>query len=614
MNRRTARALLLVSLFGCSPAPSLGSARHEPRPDVESVSPTAGQTPQTFDPTVPAHFVPGWKFPAGGTPQTAEHGMVASSNKPAAEAGTEILKAGGNAVDAAVATGFALAVAYPEAGNIGGGGYMVIRLADGRVAALDYREMAPAAAFRDMYLDSTGRMTNASVQGRSAAGVPAAVAGLASALSKYGTMSLAQVMQPAIRMASEGIVVDSALARSVAGKATSLAAYAGAKIFLPGGKPIAYGSLFKQPELAETLRLVAEKGIDGFYKGRTADLIVAEMQRGCPGGIRARARASHNCGLITKADLAGYYPAWRTPVQTSYRGYHLITMAPSSSGGITLGETLNILEGFPSLPAFGSADYWHLVASAFQRAFIDRNELLGDPDFVSIPLARLTSKSYAAQLRATIGAGRATPTSSLPVPSHEGTETTQYSVVDAMGNAVSTTTTLNGLYGASVMVEGAGFFLNNTMDDFASQPGAANMFGLVQAEADAIAPRKRALSAMTPSIVLDPTGHLFMVLGARGGPRIITSTAQVILNVIDHHMTLADAMNAPRMHHQALPDVMTYDARGLDTAQIEKLVVMGYHLSPTAYVGGSVVAIRRVKGGWEGMDDPRGHGGRAVGY
>ncbi|MEO5902781.1 MAG: gamma-glutamyltransferase, partial [Gemmatimonadaceae bacterium] len=537
-----------------------------------------------------------------------------SGNRLAAEAGTEILRAGGNAVDAAVATGFALAVAYPEAGNIGGGGYMVVRLSDGRVAALDYREMAPAAASRDMYLDSAGRLSNGSVQGRSASGVPGVVAGLASALSKYGTMPLSRVMAPAIRMAADGIIVDSALSRSVTGKTASLAAYSGAKIFLPDGKPIALGSLFKQPELAATLRLVAEEGPEGFYRGKTADLIVAEMQRGCPATVSNRARASHNCGIITKSDLAAYHPAWRTPVQTSYRGYHLITMAPSSSGGITLGETLNILEGYRTLPAFGSANYWHLVASAFQRAFIDRNELLGDPDFVRIPLARLTSKAYAAELRATIGDGRATPTTSLAKPGHEGTETTHYSVVDAFGNAVSTTTTLNSLYGSFVMVEGAGFFLNNTMDDFASQPGTANMFGLVQAEADAIAPRKRALSAMTPTIVLDPAGKLFMVLGARGGPRIITSTAQVILNVIDHHMSLSDAMGAPRMHHQALPDVMTYDAGGLDTAEVDKLVTMGYRLSPMLSGGGSVVVIRRVKGGWEGMDDPRGFGGRAVGY
>jgi len=602
--RKAQTTFFLFSLCACSSAQVASTSRNEPSPDVAPPSQAI----------VPANFPSGWKYPAGGKAQFAEHGMVASGNRLAAAAGTEILKAGGNAIDAAVATGFALAVTYPEAGNIGGGGYMVIRLADGRIAALDYREMAPAAAFRDMYLDSTGRITNGSIQGRSAAGVPGVVAGLASALAKYGSMPLDKVMAPAIRMASEGIIVDSALSRSINGKTAALSAYSGARIFLPGGKPVAFGSLFKQPELAETLRLVAEKGVDGFYRGKTANLIVAEMQRGCPANISDRARASHNCGIITQADLIAYHPAWRTPIQTSYRGYKLITMAPSSSGGITLGETLNILEGFRSLPSFGSAEYWHLVASAFQRAFIDRNELLGDPDFVRIPLARLISKSYASKLRATIGDSHATPTMSLPKPSHEGTETTHYSVVDALGNAVSTTTTLNGLYGSFVMVEGAGFFLNNTMDDFASQPGTPNMFGLVQAEADAIAPRKRPLSAMTPTIVLDPNGKLFMVLGARGGPRIITSTAQVILNVIDNRMSLFDAMRAPRIHHQALPDVVSYDIGGIDSAEVSKLAAMGYHLSPTAYIGGSVVAIRRVPGGWEGMDDPRGYFGGAVGY
>jgi gamma-glutamyltranspeptidase len=565
-------------------------------------------------PTARPEFPDGWKYPAGRSASFAEHAMVASSSRAAAAAGVEILKAGGNAVDAAVATGFALTVAYPEAGNIGGGGYMVIRMADGRTAALDYREMAPAAAFREMYIDSTGRLMNGGIQGRSASGVPGVIGGLTAALAKYGSMPLAKVMEPAIRMASEGIVVDSALARSVGGKASTIAKYAGGRIFVPDGKPVAYGTILKQPELAATLRLIAAHGNDGFYKGRTAELIVAEMQRDCPAGISVRARASHNCGLITMADLAAYHPAWRTPIETEYRGYKLITMAPSSSGGITLGETLNILGGFPTLPQFGSAQYWHVLASALQRAFIDRNELLGDPDYVKIPLSRLTSKAYAATLRATIGKDHATPTKSLPPASHEGTETTQYSVVDAMGNAVATTTTLNSLYGSSVMVDGAGFFLNNTMDDFTSQPGTPNQFGLVQAEANAIAPGKRALSAMTPTIMLDQTGKLFMVLGARGGPRIITSTAQVILNTIDHHMSLADAMGAPRIHHQALPDLITYDLGGLDSTTIGRLKAMGYETLGQGYIGGSVVAIRRVKGGWEGMDDPRGYGGGAVGY
>ncbi|MEO7382909.1 MAG: gamma-glutamyltransferase [Paracoccaceae bacterium] len=602
--RTVQRTGLLLLLGACSSAPV-----------VTSQTPAAAAAGQSAEiPTVKADFPNGWKYPAGRPAQFAEHAMVASSSRAAAAAGAEILKAGGNAVDAAVATGFALTVAYPEAGNIGGGGYMVIRMADGRTAALDYREMAPAAAFREMYIDSTGRLMNGGVQGRSASGVPGAVGGLLAALAKYGSMPLAKVMEPAIRMASEGIVVDSALARSVSGKATILSKYAGGRIFVPDGKPIAYGSILKQPELAATLRLIAEHGADGFYKGKTAELIVAEMQRECPAGVSARARASHNCGLITMADLAAYHPAWRTPIQTEYRGYHLITMAPSSSGGITLGETLNILEGFPTLPKFGSVQHWHILASALQRAFIDRNELLGDPDYVKIPLSRLTSKTYAATLRATIGTDRATPTKTLPPASHEGTETTQYSVVDAMGNAVSTTTTLNSLYGSSVMVDGAGFFLNNTMDDFTSQPGSPNQFGLIQAEANAIAPGKRALSAMTPTVVLDPYGKLFMVLGARGGPRIITSTAQVILNTLDSHMTLSDAMSAPRIHHQALPDVITYDLQGVDSVTVGRLKAMGYETLGQSYVGGSVVAIRRVKGGWEGMDDPRGYGGGAVGY
>ncbi len=561
----------------------------------------------------PASFPGDWKYRSGGRAAFAEHAMVASGSKLAAAVGAEILKAGGNAVDAAVATGFALAVSYPEAGNIGGGGYMVIRMSDGRTAALDYREMAPAAAYREMYIDSTGRLTTGSGQGRSASGVPGVVAGLADALAKYGTMPLAKVLEPAIRMAEDGIIVDSALARSTAGKVQLFRTYTGGKVFLIGGRAPAVGSLFRQPDLASTLRLVAERGVDGFYRGRTAELIAAEMRRGCLEGIAEQSRAAHNCGLITMADLAAYHPVWRTPIRTSFRGYSLIGMPPSSSGGTTLGESLNILDGFKSLPPFGTAGYWHLVASAFRLAFIDRNETLGDPDFIKPPVARLTSKRHADLLRATIDPLKATPTSSVK-PLTEGTETTQYSVVDVFGNAVSTTTTLNSLYGSGVMVDGAGFFMNNTMDDFTSQPGAPNQFGLIQSEANSIAPGKRALSAMTPTIVLDPSDRLFMVLGARGGPRIITSTAQVILNVIENRMSLADAMSAPRIHHQALPDTIRYEAGGIGTTTVDRLRAMGYQLTAAASIGASVVAIRRVRGGWEGMDDPRGFGGGAVGY
>ena len=491
---------------------------------------------------------------------------------------------------------------------------MVIRLANGKTAAIDYREMAPQSAYAEMYVDSAGHLSTGGAQGRSASGVPGVAAGLTAALAKYGSMPLARVMAPAIRMADQGIVVDSALARSVASKEKIFKRYGDGAAFLPGGNPIAVGAVLKQPELAETLQLIAEKGRDGFYRGRTADLIAAEMRRGCADNVPPRARASHNCGLIIASDLATYHPVWRSPIRTTFRGYTFVGMPPSSSGGTTLGETLNILDGFKALPEFGSADYIHLVASAFQRAFIDRNELLGDPDFVKDAAPRLTSKSHAAKLQRTIGLSRATPTQSLPAPAHEGTETTHYSVVDKFGNAVATTTTLNSLYGSGVMIAGAGFFMNNTMDDFTSQPGTANQFGLIQGRANAIAPGKRALSAMTPTIVLDPSNQLFMVLGARGGPRIITSVAEVILNVIASRMTLADAMNAPRIHHQALPDTILYDAGRLDSSVVAKLQSMGYALKAEAYVGGSVVAIRRVRGGWEGMDDPRARGGGAVGY
>ncbi len=557
---------------------------------------------------------PSWKYQASGRATFAEHAMVASSSRIAAEAGVEVLKAGGNAVDAAVATGFALAVAYPEAGNLGGGGYMVIRMADGRTAALDYREMAPASSFRNMYVDQAGRLTDHSINGRSASGVPGAVAGMVAAHKRFGALPLARVMEPAIRLAEEGFVVDSVLSRSIAGKEPVLSRYAGAEVFLPAGKPVAVGTRLIQPDLAMTLRAVARSGAPGFYRGKVAALIVAEMRRDCAPGISARERASHGCGLITAADLERYKPVWRKPVTTTFRGYHLVSMPPSSSGGITIGETLNILDGFASLSAFGTARYLHLVTSAFQRAFIDRNALLADPDFVKIPIDVLASREHAARLRATIGTDHSTPTPGLPVTSREGMETTHYSVVDAAGNAVSTTTTLNGLYGSGVFVKGAGFFMNNTMDDFASQPGAPNMFGLVQGEANAIAPGKRMLSAMSPTIVLDPQGRLSMVVGARGGPRIITSTVQVILNVIENRMGLYDAVRAPRIHHQALPDDIRIDDGGFSPGVVSELKSMGYAIVPQSYIGGSVVAIRVVPGGLEGMDDPRGSGGAAAGY
>jgi len=578
-------------------------------PSVSTTSDNSSALP----PREAAVFPAGWRYTSGRTAAFAEHGMVASNSPLASEAGVEILRAGGNAVDAAVAVGFAMAVTYPEAGNIGGGGYMIVRFADGRTAALDYREMAAGAAFRDMYLDSAGNLTKMGLVGRAASGVPGAVAGLTAALAKYGTMSLDKVMAPAIRLASEGFIVDSALARSVQEKDSLIRRFAGANIFLPGGKSLAPGSRFVQPDLAQTLRRIAREGASGFYHGPVAEMIAAEMRRDCPQGVGERQRASHGCGIITTRDLAAYQPAWREPLTTTYRGYTLLSMPPSSSGGITVGESLNILEAYSALPRFGTAEYFHVVASAFQLAFTDRNSKLGDPAFVNVPIAQLTSKDYARRLQQTIALDRHTPTEQVANYAREGTETTNYAVVDSHGNAVETTTTLNSLYGSGVLIRGAGFFMNDEMDDFASAPGKANQFGLIQGEQNAIAPGKRMLSAMSPTIVLDQRGNVLLALGGRGGPRIITIVTQVILNVLDNRMNLADAMSAPRIHHQALPDTLRYERDGVEDATLERLKAMGYAMKAQGNIEGSLTAIMRVRGGYNGVIDPR-SAGAAIGY
>lgn len=523
--------------------------------------------------------------------------MVVSNSRLASDAGVEILKAGGNAVDAAVATGFALAVTYPAAGNIGGGGFMNIRMADGRSVAIDYREVAPLAATRNMYIDAGGKLTDRSIKGYLASGVPGSVAGMAEALKRYGTMSLAAVMAPAIRLAADGFVLDSAYAQSLAASAAMFAASGGGGVFVPRGAPMPAGSRLTQPDLARSLRLIAEQGPRAFYEGSIADSLTADMRRGG--------------GIITKEDLRRYRPVWRVPIRSTYRGYTLLTMPPASSGGITMTETLNILENFAPLPPFGSTQYVHLLAEAYRRAFIDRNSKLGDPAFVHVPVDALTSKSYARQLSSQIDRSRASKTPAY-TPKAEGTHTTHYSVVDGRGNAVATSTTLNGGYGSGVWVRGAGFFMNNEMDDFAAQPGTPNRYGLVQGEVNAIAPGKRMLSAMSPTIVLDPQGQLLMVTGAAGGPTIITATTEVILNVIEHHMTLADAMRAPRLHHQALPDLIRYEASGLTGAVTDSLRSMGHVLSPQNGLA-NVNSILRVPGGWHGVFEPRSVGG-AVGY
>ena len=590
--------LLLLGAFALASSPAFAQSRPAGATDV-GVAQTLPAARGTRTPArLPAQFPEAWRHAAGGDAVFGAHAMVAADAPLASQAGVEILKRGGNAVDAAVAVGFALAVVYPEAGNIGGGGYMVIHMADGRTAALDYREVAPLAATRDMYLDSTGTLTTKSVVGPLASGVPGAVAGLTAALRRYGTMSLAQVMAPAIRFAERGVVVDTALHYSLHNNASLIQQFGGGASFLPDSAAPAIGSTLRQPVLARTLRAIARRGSAAFYRGSIAEAWTAEL-RGTG-------------GIITMDDLAKYRAVWRTPVRSTYRGYTLLTMPPSSSGGVTITQTLNILEGYDALPAFGSTRWAHLLGSAYQRAFIDRNAKLADPAFVQVPIAQLTDKAYAATLRATIGTDRATPTATLGGSPREGMETTHYSVVDRRGNAVATTTTLNNLYGSGVYVASAGFFLNDEMDDFAAQPGRPNMFGLVQGEANAIQPGKRMLSAMSPTVVLDRQGKLLLVAGSRGGPRIITSTSQVILNVIDYRMTLADAMSAPRLHHQALPDSLAIERDGVRPAVADSLRAMGYGVSTSRGIG-LVNAVMRVRGGYEGVSDPR-SSGRPVGY
>ena len=548
---------------------------------------------------VPARFPSTWKHAAGRSPVFGAHAMVASDAPLASQVGVEILKRGGNAVDAAVAMAFTLAVVYPEAGNLGGGGYMLIHLANGRSMALDYREIAPVAATRNMYLDSTGRLTENSIEGPLASGVPGAVAGLTEALAKYGTLPLAEVLAPAIRHAENGFRVDSALAYSLHSNADLIARFGGKSLFMGSSADsgLKVGAVLKQPALASLLRGIAANGRKGFYAGRIADTWTKELRDAG--------------GLITTEDLANYEAVWREPLRTTYRGFTLLTMPPSSSGGITVTESLNILEGFGPLPAFGSTRWAHLLGSAYQRAFIDRNAKLADPAFAAVPVEELIDKGYARRLRNTIGE-RASSTASLTPPLREGSQTTHLSVVDALGNSVASTTTLNNLYGSGVYLKSIGIFLNDEMDDFAAKPGTGNMFGLVQGEANAIQPGKRPLSAMSPTIVLDAGGKMLLSVGSRGGPRIITSVSQVIMNVIDYHMTLADAMSAPRLHHQALPDTLQIETGGVTRAVLDSLRALGYGVRERGGVG-QVNAVMRVKNGFEGVSDPRGSG-RPVGY
>lgn len=513
-------------------------------------------------------------------------------------------------MDAAVATHFALAVVNPEAGNIGGGGFLVVRMADGTTASLDFRETAPMAATRDMFLDAAGEPTGASVAGHLATGIPGSVAGMWEAHRRFGTLPWGELLQPAIHLA-EGIVVHQRLAESLRGHAGALDDHpAAAAVFLPGGSAPRVGDRLVQTDLAETLRRISREGKNGFYRGRTAALVEAEMRRGG--------------GIMTAADLARYEARWREPIRFTYRGHEVISMPPPSSGGATLAEMLEILEGY-DLRAMGhnSARHAHLFAEAARRAYADRNAYLADPDFVPQPIARMTSEAYAAERRANISPNRATPSSSVQpgmgaAPAGvgargEGTHTTHYSIVDAAGNAVAVTTTINSLYGNRVVVAGAGFFLNNEMDDFSAKPGTPNQFGLVQGEANAIQPGKRMLSAMTPIIVVDPAGRLKLVTGTPGGSTIITTVAQIVSNVVDFGMEAGVSTSAPRLHHQHLPDTLRYERGGLAPEVATALREMGHALSERPGFQGDVQTVMVLADGTlAGVADRR-RGGAAVG-
>ncbi len=562
---------------------------------LSAASLLAGCAPRSPVATSPLPGVsPAWPYAGKARVVNAPAAMVVSGSPIASDVGRDILRRGGSAVDAAVAIGFALAVVHPEAGNIGGGGFMIIRMGDGQVQALDYRETAPRRASRDMYR-SAGM--DASVTGHLSAGVPGAVAGLTEAHRRFGRLPFTEVIEPAIHLANQGFVIDEYRSLSIADDSARLALFPASRAtFLPADRPPAPGSSFVQPELGATLEAIRDSGAAGFYRGWVAELIVAEMQRGG--------------GLISREDLEAYRAIWRDPVEISSRGYTIYSMPPASSGGVTMGEIFNIMEGFSPLPPFGSTALMHREAEAMRRAFIDRNTHLGDPAFVRNPLERLLSKRYAEELRRQIGEqASATP---IPAAVSGGSSTTHYSVIDAEGNAVSCTTTLNNSYGSAVTVTGAGFLLNDEMDDFATTPGEPNMYGLVQGEANAIAPGKRMLSAMTPSIVLDSTKQLYMVVGTPGGPRIITMVYHVISNVIDHRMSLPDAVAAPRLHHQGLPDSILVEQDGFLRGTLDSLRARGHGVSERGRWG-DVEGIIRTPAGWQGVSDPR-RGGGGAGY
>jgi gamma-glutamyltranspeptidase/glutathione hydrolase len=541
-----------------------------------------------------------WPYTTPVTVRSSK-GMVVSDNAIASNVGRDILAAGGNAADAAVATAFALAVAYPTAGNVGGGGFAVTRFG-GSSKALDFRETAPAGATRDMYLNADGKPKPEAREGIKSVGVPGSVAGLWELHQKLGSKkkTWAELLAPAIALAENGFPIDDAFLSTMemAGKRL-LKHPVSAALFFPGGAPLAKGTTFKNPELAAVLRRI-EKGPKGFYEGPTADAIVAQMKA--------------DGGLITLADLKKYHAKWRTPIETTYRGHKITSMPPPSSGGVTLAMICHILEGYDlGKMGFQSPEELHYVFEAMRRAYAARNAKLGDPDQVKMPLAELLGDKWAKDQRATIVADKATPSSEIAAAgpaSASGPHTTHFSVVDAAGDTVAMTTTINWWYGSGVTVKGGGFVLNNEMDDFAAVPGTANGFGLVQGEANAIAPGKRMLSSMAPTVVSGPDGKVLLALGAAGGPTIITAVFQELSNVVDFHQEIGSAVAAPRFHMQHLPDEVAYEKDGLSEATQKKLESMGYKLKERGHLA-DAPAIGKSGLEWIGAPEPRRIGGLA---
>ena len=550
---------------------------------------------------------------ASVAPVAAEHGMVVSAQHLATQVGVDVLKKGGNAIDAAVAVGYALAVVYPAAGNLGGGGFMTLQLADGRKTFLDFREKAPLAATANMYLDTSGNVVKGlSTNGYLAVGVPGSVAGFEAARTKYGTMGRAALLAPAIALAEKGFALqqgDVDMLRTATADFRKDAP--SAAIFLNKGEPFAPGQKLVQKDLAKTLRQVSQHGPDGFYKGAVGRALVTASTAGK--------------GILTQADLDQYTVREMAPVECDYRGYHVVSAPPPSSGGAVICEILNIVEGYPLKElGFRSAQAVHYQIEAMRHAYVDRNSYLGDPDFVKNPLDRLLSKTYAASIRAAIDPAKAGVSQDIKpgVAPHEGSNTTHYSIIDKNGNAVAVTYTLNDWFGAKVTAASTGVLLNNEMDDFTVKIGVPNMYGLVQGEANAIAPGKRPLSSMSPTIV-SRDGKPVIVVGTPGGSRIITAVTHTILNVIDYGMNVQEAVDAPRFHQQWLPDLTNVDTFGISPDTRKILEGMGHKLGapqPANHLAAILVGAPSLEGKpvgsnrFYGANDPRRNTGLAAGY